>query len=168
MFSRLLRFLQPLRVPCHAPASEFCHSLKLVHFVFSWKLFQSLLTNSLSAIISPFFCVAGFPLSNGSWSNEMIKPQLFMETSFHSLWSYPVNVTQFLLQFSKTKSDQRACACMCTSELSLTWARAGWKYLWSNWDTLFLQLFSNPDLPTLENTRENFQKEETDQQLRGV
>lgn len=93
----------------------------------------------------------------------MTKPQSFLQTSCQSTWSQTTNIVgQFQIQFSHVQIlDWRvyACACVCTLILSLTRARTRQQYLWSNWDTIFLQLFSNTDLPTLENTREKFKRE---------
>lgn len=153
-------FLQPLRVPPQAPASEFSHSLKLAQLPFSWKLFQSLFPPSLSATISLFFSIAGFAIKcfRTKWNDQ--------GPAFHgSLPSLHVilpsqccsDTTSVFQNQTRPESTCRCVHIWASSHMDKSWIQ----YLWSNWDTLFLQPFSNTGLPTLENTRENFQKEET-------
>lgn len=66
-FSSLLRFLQSLGVPPPPPQCQSSfHSLKLVQLPFSWKLFQSLFTPSMSATVPPFFHIAGWAQDQGN------------------------------------------------------------------------------------------------------
>lgn len=117
-------FLQPLRVPPRPQhQSSATHSNLLnCHFHGNYSNLFSLL-----ACLQPYLFSLALQVlpSNASGPNEMTKAQFFMEASLHSMWSYPANVAQILLQFSKTKPDQRVRAGVCTSELPPTWIRAG-------------------------------------------
>lgn len=94
-------------------------------------------------------------------------PECFLQTSSHCLRPQRINVGPFLLQFFPKLPyhvqilDQRACVYTHVCLIFLSQERTNQQYLWSNWYAVFLQLFSNTDLPTLESSRKKKIKEET-------